>query len=118
MGIINKVQKKIKRKNPTDPRLLICVECGSDQVSINAKSIKCRSCGAKRSKKKLNKSGSFNIGDIVRIVEEGKGSNQVYLIRKIKKSQDGTTLYLLKSDASDISLLYHESINSYLERAE
>ena len=37
-------------------------------------------------------------------------------IKKLKKSEDGTKLYLLKSESSPISLLYYESEDSHLEK--
>ena len=57
-------------------------------------------------------------GDNVKIVGSEKDSNLIYKIRKIKKSQDGTTLYLLKSESSAITLLFYETKNSYLEKVD
>jgi len=57
----------------------------------------------------------FKIGNIVKIVEAGKSSNTSYTIIKLKKSTDGTPLYLLKS-SSPIMLLYYESKSSHLEK--
>jgi len=36
----------------------------------------------------------------------------------MKKSDDGTLLYLLKSDDSSISLLYYQSEDSHLEKVD
>jgi DNA-directed RNA polymerase subunit RPC12/RpoP len=117
MGIIHKIKKSL-RSTALDPRLLICVECGSDQIVIKGNTFFCNNCGTKRHfKKQSHKAIFFKSGDLVKIVESGKPSDIVYKIRKMKKSQDGDTLYLLKSDNSDITLLYHESLNSHLERA-
>jgi DNA-directed RNA polymerase subunit RPC12/RpoP len=117
MGIIQKIKKNL-RSTSLDPRLLICVECGSDQIVIKGNNFSCKNCGIKRHfKKPSHKSVFFKNGDLVRIIEARKPSDTVYKIRKMKKSQDGNTLYLLKSDNSDITLLYHESLNSHLERA-
>lgn len=116
MGIIHKI--KNLRNTSLDPRLLICVECGSDQIVIKGNNLFCNNCGIKRHfKKPSHKTVFFKSGDLVKIVEPSKSSDIIYKIRKMKKSQDGDTLYLLKSDASDITLLYHESLNSHLERA-
>lgn len=57
----------------------------------------------------------FKVGTIVKIVEAGKSSNASYTIIKLKKSADGTPLYLLKS-SSPIMLLYYESKSSHLEK--
>ncbi len=57
----------------------------------------------------------FKIGNIVKIVEAGKSSDASYTIIKLKKSADGTPLYLLKS-SSPIMLLYYESKSSHLEK--
>ena len=117
MAIIRKITKKLKKKNPTvDPRLYICIECGSEQVIIKGKKLSCKSCGIQRKLKKTSKLSNLSEGQFVRIVEYGKPSKQVYKIRKIKTNKDGNTEYLLKSDESEISLLYHESINSHLQK--
>lgn len=58
----------------------------------------------------------FKTGTIVKIVEVGKSSDTSYTIIKLKKSIDGTPLYLLKSDSSPIMLLYYESKSSHLEK--
>ena len=116
--IISKLTKKLKRKNPSvDPRLLICVECGSDQVIIKSKKLLCKNCGIKKKFKKTSqKLTNFSEGEIVRIIEYNKPSELVYKIRKVKKTKDGNLQYLLKSDESEITLLYHESINSHLDK--
>lgn len=116
MTIIRKLTKKLMGKNITlDPRLLICVECGSDQVFVDGKKLLCKNCGVKRKFKKISpKLTNFTEGELVKIVEYDKPSDLVYKIRKIRKTGDGSLQYLLKSDESEITLLYHESINSHL----
>ena len=120
LTIIPKITKKLKRKNSSvDPRLLICVECGSDQVIIKEKKLACKNCGIKRKFKKTSqKLTNFSKGDLVRIIEYDKPSELVFKIRKVRKTTDGSLQYLIKSDESQITLLYHESINSYLEKAD
>jgi hypothetical protein len=58
----------------------------------------------------------FKTGNIVKIVDAGKSSDTSYTIIKLKKSVDGTPLYLLKSSSSPIMLLYYESKSSHLEK--
>ncbi len=120
LTIIHKLTKKLKRKNSSiDPRLLICVECGSEQVIIKGKNLRCKNCGIKRKFKKASqKLTNFPKGEIVRIIEYDKPSEQVFKIRKVRKTKDGSLQYLLKSDESEITLLYHESINSHLGKAD
>lgn len=117
--MIRKITKKLKRKSLTvDPRLLICVECGSDQVAIKERNLHCKNCGIKRKFKISQKLTNYSKGEMVRIIEYNKPSELVYKIRKVKKAEDKSLQYLLKSDESDITLLYHESINSHLEKAD
>ena len=120
LTIISKLTKKLKRENSSvDTRLLICVECGSDQVTIKGKNLRCKNCGIKRKFKKTSqKLTNFSKGEIVRIVEYDKPSELVFKIRKVRKTEDGSMQYLIKSDEGEITLLYHESINSHLEKAD
>ena len=120
LTIISKLTKKLKRENSSvDPRLLICVECGSDQVTIKGKNLRCKNCGIKRKFKKTSqKLTNFSKGEIVRIIEYDKPSELVFKIRKVRKTEDGSIQYLIKSDEGEITLLYHESINSHLEKAD
>jgi len=118
LTVISKLTKKLKRKNSSvDTLLLICIECGSDQVIITGKNLQCKNCGIKKKFKKTSrKLINFSKGEIVRIVEYDKPSEIVFKIRKVKKTKEGSLQYLLKSDESEITLLYHESVNSHLEK--
>ena len=119
MAIVRRFTKKLKGKGTKlDPRLLICVECGSDQVEIQGKKLECKNCGIKRAIKKPTKPSNFEQGQLVRIVEYGKPSELVFKIRKVRKSEDGGVQYLIKSDESEVTLLYQESVNSHLEKAK
>ena len=60
----------------------------------------------------------FKKGDLVRIIDSEKNSDIIYKIKKMKKSHDGTKLYLLKSTSSKILLLYYEDPFSYLEKVD
>ena len=118
MGLKSSLKKGLKKKNSSiNTRVRICVECGSMRVSITEKSIKCLECGKKKSFKKTLGLSAFKKGDYVKIVDV-ENSNTIYKIKKMKKSEEGTPLYLLKSDSSDISLLYYESSDSHLEKIE
>lgn len=58
----------------------------------------------------------FSKGEKVRIVEPEKNSNNIYIIKGLKKCRNGGTLYLLKMlDENPILRLYHED-ESLLER--
>ena len=119
MKIIGKVTKKLKSRNAVDPRLIICVECGSDQVAIKENKLLCNNCGTKRKLKKTSyKLTNFSQGEFVKIIESGKPSEQTYEIRKVKRTENGKMAYLLKSNQSDITLLFHESLGSYLKKAD
>jgi hypothetical protein len=63
-----------------------------------------------------NLAHKFMTGEVVKIVESGKLNDVSYTIVKLKKSADGTPLYLLKSDSAPIMLLYYESKSSHLEK--
>ena len=118
MKIIGKVTKKLKSSS-IDPRLIICVECGSDQVAIQENKLICSNCGIKRKFKKLShKPVDFAQGELVKIIESGKPSEQTYEIRKVKRTDNGKLAYLLKSDVSDITLLFQETLTSYLKKAD
>ena len=59
----------------------------------------------------------FAKGEKVRIIEQEKKSDKVYIIKNTKKYSKGGTLYLLKLlDENPVLVLYHESDKSLLER--
>lgn len=59
----------------------------------------------------------FSKGERVRIVEPEKDSDNIYIIKSIKKYSKGGTLYLLKLlDENPVLRLYYESDKSLLER--
>lgn len=97
-----------------DRRVKICVECGSSNTNIYGKYIICKECRAIRHYKV--KRSMFHLGDVVRIVEQKMDSNIVYKIIKIKKSKEGTVLYVLKSELDNKEVRYYEGNNSYLEK--
>ena len=116
MRVKTKISKGLKRKDRSiNDKVRICVECGSIRVVLNEKKIECLDCGVKRIFKNPLVLSPFKKGDMVKIIDI-EYSNTVYKIKKMKKSDDGTTLYLLKSDDSSISLLYYESEDSHLKK--
>ena len=116
MGLKSSLKKGLKKKNRSiNKKVRICVECGSIRVVMNEKNIACLDCGVKRKFKKTLEQSAIKKGDHVKIIEL-EYSNTVYKIKKLKKSEDGTRLYLLKSESSPISLLYYESEDSHLEK--
>ena len=59
----------------------------------------------------------FSKGERVRIVDPETNSDNVYLIKALKKYRKGGTLYLLKLlDENPILRIYYESEKSLLER--
>ncbi|MGI0018632.1 MAG: hypothetical protein ACREA1_07975 [Nitrosotalea sp.] len=59
----------------------------------------------------------FSKGEMVRIVEPEKDSDNIYIIKSIKKCSKGGTLYLLKLlDENPVLRLYYESDKPLLER--
>lgn len=118
MGVKTKISKGLKRKDRSiNDKVRICVECGSVRVVMNEKNIECLDCGIKKIFKDPLVLSAFKKGDLVKIIDI-EFSNTVYKIKKMKKSDDGTTLYLLKSDDSSISLLYYENEDSHLEKVD
>lgn len=100
------------------PSVQICVDCGSTRTDINSKSITCRDCGIVRHFGNIPHESGFTKDDLVRIIDSKKNSDIIYKIKKMKKSRDGTKLYLLKSESSKILLLYYESTYSHLEKVD
>lgn len=111
---LNDSLKDRHSKNCVDRRIRICVECGSKNTEIYGKYIICKTCKAIRHFKV--KRSMFHPGDIVKIVEQEMDFNISYKIIKIKKSKEGTVLYILKSESDNKEVLYYESDNSYLEK--
>jgi len=97
-----------------DPRVRICVECGSIDIEAYGKYVVCRECKVIRHFK--IKPSRFHSGDFVRIVENGKNSETIYRIKKIKKSKEGTILYVLKSESNDKEILYYEGKDAHFQR--
>jgi hypothetical protein len=58
---------------------------------------------------------AFKAGEVVRIVDSEKNTTLVYTIKKLKKSHDGTILYLLETTSSPIKILFYQSKKSHLE---
>lgn len=59
---------------------------------------------------------TFKLGERVKIIGIGEDPNRIYHIKKISKSHDGITLYILESESDSISRLYYETEDSRLER--
>ena len=60
--------------------------------------------------------GIFNEGDKVRIVDSGKKSNEIYVIKKIETSKNDIAVYLLKSESSNDHILFYDSETTHLEK--
>ena len=108
----------LKNRNQVQPSVRICFDCGSSRTDIDSNSITCRDCKIVRSFNNNAHEISFKKGDLVSIIDSEKNSDIIYKIKKMKKSHDGTKLYLLRSTSSKMSLLYYESSYSYLEKVE
>ena len=116
MGVKTKISKGLKKKDRSiNDKVRICVECGSIRVVMNEKNIECLDCGVKRIFKDPLVFSTFKKGDLVKIIDI-EYSDTIYKIKKLKKSEEGPPVYLLKSDSTDISLLYYESADSHLEK--
>lgn len=117
MGLRTRISKGLgKKSKPVNTKVRICVECGSTRTTINEKKIECLDCGTtKKFVTKLKHDSRFKKGEMVKIVDS-ENSDTIYKIKKLKKSEEGTPLYLLKSDTADISLLYYEGADSHLEK--
>ena len=114
MGIIDSVKNRyMKSNNFVDPRVRICVECGGIDIETYGKYIVCKECKAIRHFK--IKPSRFHSGDFVRIVENGENSETIYRIKKIKKSKEGTIVYILKSESSDKEILYYEGKDAHFQ---
>ncbi len=69
----------------------------------------------KEKKTHLKTLPAFKAGEVVRIVDSEKNTTLVYTIKKLKKSHDGTILYLLETASSPIKILFYQSKKSHLE---
>ena len=59
---------------------------------------------------------TFNLGEMVRIVESKRDSEKIYLVKNKKKTKNGV-LYLLKSlEEEPVLRLHYENDQSLLER--
>lgn len=114
MGLIDSLKNLYTRDNYVDPRVRICVECGGMNTKVDGKYVVCRECKViKHFKIKLS---SFHPGDLIRIVENGKDSEIIYRIRKIKESNEGIVLYVLKRESNDKEILYYQGNDAHLQR--
>jgi len=59
---------------------------------------------------------TFKHGEKVRIIEGGKRSDKTYIIKKIFESEDGVSIYFLKSEKDRTLRLFHQDENTGLER--
>ncbi len=103
-----------KRTESVDPRVRICVECGSINTEVYGKYVVCRECRVARNHK--IKPSRFHPGDLVRMVEKGMDPEVIYKIKKIKKSKEGTILYVLKPETNDKEVRYYEGKDADLQR--
>ncbi len=114
MGLIDSLKDRYVKDKYVDPRIRICVECGSMNMEVYGKYVVCRECKVIRHFK--IKSSRFHPSDLVRIVENGKDSEIIYRIKKIKKSNEGVVLYVLKPESNDKEILYYETKDAHLQR--
>ncbi len=115
MRIIDLLKNQYReRTESVDPRVCICVECGSFNTQVYRKYVVCRECKVTRHYKiKLSR---FHPGDLVRMVEKGVDPEVIYKIKKIKKSKEGVILYVLKPETNDKEVLYYEGKDANLQR--
>ena len=113
---IEALDYRINNRKQAQPSVRICLDCGSDRTNIDSQTITCMDCGVVRKFEYNSHEICFKKGNLVRINDSEKNSGIIYKIKKMKRSHDGTMLYLLKSKSSKISLLYYESPYSYLEK--
>ena len=59
---------------------------------------------------------TFKHGERVCIIEDGKRSDKIYIIKKIFESDDGVSIYFLKSEKDRTLRLFHQDANTGLER--
>ncbi len=114
MGLIDSLKNLYTRDNYVDPRVRICVECGGMNMEVHGKYVVCREC--KVIKHFQIKPSSFHPGDLIRIVENGKDFEIIYRIKKIKESNEGIFLYVLKRESNDKEILYYQGKDAHLQR--
>ena len=114
MGIIDMLRGQDNGKDLVDPRVRICVECGSLNIETHGKYIACKECKTIRHFKV--KPSIFHEGEFVRILEEGIDPEIVYRIKKIKKTNQGTVLYVLQTESSRKEVLHYEGKDTKLQR--
>ena len=112
MGKIKSLKDRYVKKKYVDPKIRICVECGSSRLSSYGKYISCKDCGIIRHFKV--KTTRFSPGECIRILESN--SDIIYRIKKIKKSKEGTILYVLRSLEDNSELLYYEGVDSKIQK--
>ena len=87
MGLIKSLKDRYDiKKKFVDPKIRICVECGSVDIDVFGKYISCREC--KKIRHFKIKFSRFDSGDYVRIIDQDTDSNCIYRIKKIKKSKE------------------------------
>ena len=114
MGLIDSLKNLYAREKYVDPRVRICLECGSMTTAVYGKYVVCRECEVIRHFK--IKPFRFHPGDLVRIEEDGKDSEIIYRVKKIKKSNEGMVLYVLKPESNGKEVLHYEGKDAYLQR--
>ncbi|MCH7647048.1 MAG: hypothetical protein IIA83_00360 [Thaumarchaeota archaeon] len=114
MGLIDSLKNWYAREKYVDPRVRICLECGSMTTAVYGKYVVCRECKVIRHFK--IKPSRFHPGDLVRIEADGKDSEIIYRVKKIKKSNEGVVLYVLKPESNGKEVLYYEGKDAHLQR--
>ena len=114
MGLIDSLKNWYAREKYVDPRVRICLECGSMTTAVYGKYVVCRECKVIRHFK--IKPSRFHPGDLVRIEEDEKDSEIIYRVKKIKKSNEGVVLYVLKPESNGKEVFYYEGKDVHLQR--
>ena len=114
MWLIDSLKNWYAREKYVDPRVRICLECGSMTTAVYGKYVVCRECKVIRHFK--IKPSRFHPGDLVRIEADGKYSEIIYRVKKIKKSNEGVVLYVLKPESNGKEVLYYEGKDAHLQR--
>ena len=114
MGLIDSLKNWYAREKYVDPRVRICLECGSMTTAVYGKYVVCRECKVIRHFK--IKPSRFHPGDLVRIEADGEDSEIIYRVKKIKKSNEGMVLHVLKPESNGKEVLYYEGKDAHLQR--